>query len=95
MALEIFTYNRIRFDQMYADAKNYLQNRFNQVGDVFSPASAYGQLLGVILDLGKLNMQVHGFLTRTASASVIYRGYSRTRWIMITRASSATRARSG
>lgn len=54
MALEIFTYNRIRFDQMYADAKNYLQNRFNQVGDVFSPASAYGQLLGVILDLGKL-----------------------------------------
>ena len=54
MALEIFTYNRIRFDQMYADAKNYLQNRFNQVGDVFSPASAYGQLLGVMLDLGKL-----------------------------------------
>lgn len=54
MALEIFKYNRIRFDQMYADAKNYLQNRFNQVGDVFSPASAYGQLLGVILDLGKL-----------------------------------------
>lgn len=54
MALEIFKYNRIRFDQMYADAKNYLQNRFNQVGDVFSPASAYGQLLGVMLDLGKL-----------------------------------------
>lgn len=54
MALEIFKYNRIRFDQMYADAQNYLQNRFNQVGDVFSPASAYGQLMGVILDLGKL-----------------------------------------
>jgi hypothetical protein len=54
MALEIFKYNRIRFDQMYADAKNYLQNRFNQVGDVFSPASAYGQLLGVMIDLGKL-----------------------------------------
>lgn len=54
MALEIFKYNRIRFDQLKADAQNYLQNRFNQVGDVFSPASAYGQLMLVILDLGKL-----------------------------------------
>lgn len=54
MALEIFKYSRIRFDQLYADAQNFLQNRFNQVGDVFSPASAYGQLLGVIIDLGKL-----------------------------------------
>ena len=54
MALEIFKYNRIRFDQLYQDAKDYLTNKFLQVGDVFSPASAYGQLLGVIIDLGKL-----------------------------------------
>ena len=54
MALEMFKYNRIRFDQMYSDAKNYLTSKFQQVGDVFSPASAYGQLLGVIIDLGKL-----------------------------------------
>jgi hypothetical protein len=54
MALNIFNHNRIRFDQLYSDAKNYLTSKFLQVGDVFSPASAYGQLLGVIIDLGKL-----------------------------------------
>ena len=54
MALEIFKYNRIRFEQLYQDSKDYLTNKFLQVGDVFSPASAYGQLLGVIIDLGKL-----------------------------------------
>jgi len=54
MALNIFKHNRIRFDQLYLDAKNYLTSKFLQVGDVFSPASAYGQLLGVIIDLGKL-----------------------------------------
>lgn len=54
MALNIFNYNRIRFDQLYEDAKTYLTSAFLQVDDVFSPASAYGQLLGVIIDLGKL-----------------------------------------
>jgi hypothetical protein len=54
MALNIFNHNRIRFEQLYSDAKNYLTSKFLQVGDVFSPASAYGQLLGVIIDLGKL-----------------------------------------
>ena len=54
MALNIFKYNRIRFDQLYEDGKNYLTDRFLQVGDVFSPASAYGQIFGVLIDLGKL-----------------------------------------
>jgi len=54
MALEIFKYNRIQFEQLYSDAKDYLTSKFLQVGEVFSPASAYGQLLGVIIDLGKL-----------------------------------------
>ena len=54
MALNIFKYNRIKFDQLYDDAKSYLTSKFLQVGDVFSPASAYGQLLGVMIDLGKL-----------------------------------------
>lgn len=54
MALNIFKHNRIRYDQLYLDAKSYLTSKFLQVGDVFSPASAYGQLLGVIIDLGKL-----------------------------------------
>lgn len=54
MALNIFKYNRIRFDQLYEDGRNYLTERFLQVGDVFTPASAYGQLFGVLIDLGKL-----------------------------------------
>jgi hypothetical protein len=54
MALEIFKYNRIQFEQLYEDARDYLTTKFLQVGDVFSPASAYGQLLSVMIDLGKL-----------------------------------------
>lgn len=54
MALEIFKYNKIRYDELAADAQNYLIRTFAQVGDVFSPASAYGQLLSVMIDLGKL-----------------------------------------
>jgi hypothetical protein len=54
MALEIFKLNRIRYDQLYDDARSYLTSKFLQVGDVFTPASAYGQLLNVMIDLGKL-----------------------------------------
>lgn len=54
MALQIFKYNRIRFDQLYSDVRNFMTTKFLQVGEVFSPASAYGQLLYVILDLARL-----------------------------------------
>lgn len=54
MALEIFKYNRITFDQMYADVRKFMTTKFMQVGDVFSPASAYGQILYVIIDLARL-----------------------------------------
>lgn len=54
MALEIFKYNRIRFDQLYQDVRKFMSLKFMQVGEVFSPASAYGQLLYVILDLARL-----------------------------------------
>lgn len=54
MALQIFKYNRIQFDQLYSDVRNFMTTKFLQVGEVFSPASAYGQLLYVILDLARL-----------------------------------------
>jgi hypothetical protein len=54
MALEIFKYNRIRFDQLYQDVRRFMSTKFMQVGEVFSPASAYGQLLYVILDMARL-----------------------------------------
>ena len=54
MALQIFKYNRIQFDQLYSDVRSFMTTKFLQVGEVFSPASAYGQLLYVILDLARL-----------------------------------------
>jgi hypothetical protein len=52
--MEIFKVNRIAFEQLYADVKTYLTDAYQQVGDVFTPASAYGQILSVVLDMGKL-----------------------------------------
>lgn len=52
--MKIFNYNRVTFEQLYTDARDYLTARFKQAGEIFSPASAYGQLLSVILDMGKL-----------------------------------------
>lgn len=52
--LEIFNLTRIRFDQLYQDARAYLQSRYEQADQVFSTASPYGQLLQVLLDLGRL-----------------------------------------
>jgi len=52
--MEIFKANRITFSQMYTDVREYLTTTFQQAGEVFSPASAYGQILSVVLDMGKL-----------------------------------------
>jgi hypothetical protein len=52
--MEIFKLDRIAFEQMYEDVKEYLVGKFQQVGQIFSPAGAYGQILGVLLDMSKL-----------------------------------------
>jgi len=52
--LDIFKVNRISFEQLYSDVRKYLTDKFQQVGEVFTPASAYGQILSVVLDMGKL-----------------------------------------
>ena len=52
--MDIFKVNKIAFEQLYEDVKNYLTDKYQQVGQVFSPASAYGQILSVVLDMGKL-----------------------------------------
>ena len=54
MALEIFKLNRLKFDQLYADAQTYLRNKYSQASQVFTSASPYGQLLEVILNMGRL-----------------------------------------
>jgi hypothetical protein len=52
--LEIFKLTRITFEQLYQDARTFLQAKYEQADQVFSTASPYGQLLQVILDLGRL-----------------------------------------
>lgn len=51
---EIFKYARITFTQLYEDAKAYLTTKYQQAGQLFTPASAYGQILTVILNLAQL-----------------------------------------
>ena len=52
--LEIFKLTRLGYYQLYQDARNFLQSKYEQADQVFTTASPYGQLLEVILDLGRL-----------------------------------------
>lgn len=52
--LEIFKLTRITFDQLYTDARTFLQSKYEQADQVFAVSSPYGQLLQVMLDLGRL-----------------------------------------
>lgn len=54
MALEIFKYSRLKYDQLYTDATDYLKTKYQQTSNVFTAASPYGQLLQVILNMGRL-----------------------------------------
>lgn len=51
---EIFRNTRIRFDQMYEDSVQFLQQTYGSVGRYFSNASPFGQLLRVTLNMGRL-----------------------------------------
>jgi hypothetical protein len=52
--LEVFNLTRITFDQLYQDAKAFLQSKYEQANTVFSTASPFGQLLQVMLDVARL-----------------------------------------
>jgi hypothetical protein len=52
--MEIFKFNRITFAQMYSDVVDYMTTKFQQADQIFSPASAYGQILTTILNLSQL-----------------------------------------
>jgi len=52
--LKIFNTARIRYDELYADALTYLEEKYGQSRQVFSIASPFGQLLAVMLSLGRL-----------------------------------------
>ena len=52
--LKIFDKAKITYNELYNSAKNFLQKQYDQVNQVFTNASPFGQLLSVILDLGRL-----------------------------------------
>lgn len=54
MENNIFSASRIKFKELYDDAIIYLKNVYGKVGDYFSNTSPMGQLLRVILHLGRL-----------------------------------------
>ena len=49
-----FDLSRIKFTELYNDAINYLSAKFNQNSQRFSLASAFGQLLQVVMNLGRM-----------------------------------------
>lgn len=52
--IKIFKLNRIKFNELYQDALRYVKSVYNSVGQNFTPASPFGQLLTVVLNLGRM-----------------------------------------
>lgn len=52
--LNIFSRTRLRFNQLYDDAISYLREIYGNVGETYTNASPFGQLLRVILHLGRM-----------------------------------------
>lgn len=52
--IKIFKLNRLRFEELWNDAVTYIKQTYKAVGQVFTPASPFGQLLQVVLHLGRM-----------------------------------------
>ena len=52
--MNIFTKTRIAFSELYRDAVDFLQKEYEQAGQLFSTAGPFGQLLEVLINMGKL-----------------------------------------
>lgn len=50
----MFKKNRIRFNELLSDSKNYFIGLYGQIGRMFTPATAWGQILHAITSLGDL-----------------------------------------
>ena len=51
---EIFKTTRLRFNEMYEDAIKFIEKTYGSVGNYFTNASPFGQILRVIINLGRL-----------------------------------------
>ena len=52
--IKIFKLNRIKFAELYEDALAYIKATYKAVGQQFNTASPFGQLLQVVLHLGRM-----------------------------------------
>lgn len=52
--IKIFSLNRIKYEELYDDAIAQVKKVYNDVGEKFSAASPFAQLLGVVLHLGRM-----------------------------------------
>lgn len=52
--IKIFKLNRIKFSELYQDALAYIKATYAAVGQQFNTASPFGQLLQVVLHLGRM-----------------------------------------
>ena len=54
--MSFFSKTRIKATELFYDAFEYLQRQYDQAGEVFTPASPFGQILTVVANLGELIM---------------------------------------
>ena len=52
--LKIFKLNRLRYEQLWNDAVNWIKQTYNVTSDQFTMASPFAQLLSVMLHLGRM-----------------------------------------
>jgi len=52
--MSFFSKTRIKATELFFDAFQYLQRQYEQAGEVFTPASPFGQILTVVSNLGEL-----------------------------------------
>lgn len=52
--LKIFKLNRLKYEQLWADAINWVKQTYNATGEQFTMGSPFAQLLSVILHLGRM-----------------------------------------
>lgn len=50
----IFRYNKLKFNELYNDALNFIKKTYQNLGQQFTMASSFGQLLQVVLNLGRM-----------------------------------------
>lgn len=52
--LKIFSLNRIKYQELWDDAVSYVKKTYKAVSKAFTPASPFGQILQVVLHLGRM-----------------------------------------